>query len=60
AKNLWGETSQTQRAVNRATAIKRSNRCMAQWRHVLRLRAAHALTPLDIIRLTDQIQWPKW
>ncbi|CAK4703024.1 unnamed protein product [Aphanomyces euteiches] len=59
AKNLWGETSQTQRAINRATAIKRSNRCMAQWRHVLRLHAAHALTPLDIIRLTDQIQWPK-
>ncbi|CAK4933603.1 unnamed protein product [Aphanomyces euteiches] len=60
AKILWGETSQTQRAINRATAIKRSNRCMAQWRHVLRLHAAHALTTSDIIQLTDQIQWPKW
>ncbi|KAF0744509.1 hypothetical protein Ae201684P_018614 [Aphanomyces euteiches] len=60
AKNLWGETSQTQRAINRATAIKRSNRCMAQWRYILRLLADRELSIPDIISLTDSIQWPKW
>ncbi|KAF0740262.1 hypothetical protein Ae201684P_016934 [Aphanomyces euteiches] len=60
AKSLWGETSQTQRAINRATAIKRSNRCMAQWRYILRLLADQELSIPDIIRLADGIQWPKW
>ncbi|KAH9076836.1 hypothetical protein Ae201684P_010767 [Aphanomyces euteiches] len=60
AKSLWGDTSQTQRAINRATAIKRSNRCMAQWRYILRFLADQELSIPDIISLTESIQWPKW
>ncbi|RHY84389.1 hypothetical protein DYB35_007712 [Aphanomyces astaci] len=60
AKLKWGETSQTRKALNRAVAIQRTNRCTAQLRHLLRLHEACTLTGTEYRRLAHMVEWPKW
>ncbi|RHX97985.1 hypothetical protein DYB36_007076, partial [Aphanomyces astaci] len=60
AKLKWGETSQTRKALNRAVAIQRTNRCTAQLRHLLRLHEAAPRTGTEYTRLAHLVEWPKW
>ncbi|ETV78654.1 hypothetical protein H257_08145 [Aphanomyces astaci] len=61
AKIKWGGTSQTRKALNRAVAIQRTNRCTAQLHHLLRIH--EATTPImgtEYIRLAHMVEWYKW
>ncbi|RQM29061.1 hypothetical protein B5M09_013633 [Aphanomyces astaci] len=60
AKLKWGETSQTRKALNRAVAIQRTNRCTAQLRQLLRLHEAAPRTGTEYTRLAHLVEWPKW
>ncbi|RHY41112.1 hypothetical protein DYB34_009165 [Aphanomyces astaci] len=60
AKLKWGETSQTRKALNRAVAIQRTNRCTAQLRQLLRLHEAAPRTGTEYNRLAHLVEWPKW
>ncbi|RQM19352.1 hypothetical protein B5M09_013903 [Aphanomyces astaci] len=60
AKLKWGETSQTKKALNRAEAIQRTNRCTAQLRQLLRLHEAAPRTGMEYTRLAHLVEWPKW
>ncbi|ETV74257.1 hypothetical protein H257_11191 [Aphanomyces astaci] len=60
AKIKWGETSQTRKAVDRAVAIRCTNRCTAQLRHLLRIHEAATPIGAEYIRLAHMVEWPKW